>query len=275
MRATFTDDPAAALQAAGAFLRAQPVEHNLILSLLRQRIERPEPGRYGWAADGGDIAGFYLQSPVTFVATVTAMPRAAVEAIVEALDGIDVPGVNGDAGTTAMFAGAWAERRKTPVAPAEGLRLYSLGTFAAPKPVDGTLRAYREDDFPTIVAWGGAFTRESGSPMPEGESDEDTARRVIQSRRSWLWDVNGTPVCWVGAVAGAENVSRIGPVYTPPPHRKRGYAAACTGAVTRLLMDEGQQPILYTQLANPTSNAVYRRLGYQPVAENVRYTFGM
>jgi predicted GNAT family acetyltransferase len=31
--------------------------------------------------------------------------------------------------------------------------------------------------------------------------------------------------------------------------------------------------ILYTQLGNPTSNAIYRAIGYEPVVEVVRYRF--
>lgn len=274
MRATFTDDPAVAMAAAGDYLRSCPIEHNLILSIVTRQIEQPESGRYAWVSDGDGIAGFYLQAPDTFIATMTPMPRAAVQAIVEGLDGIDVPGVNGDAATAAMFAGAWAERRRIPVTPAEGMRLYSLGDYMPPPTAPGHARPYDERDLPMITRWTTDFTAETKSPRPDGMSDEDEARWVLSSRRSWLWDVDETAVSWVGAVAGAEHISRIGPVYTPPEHRGHGYAAACTGAVTRILMDEGQQPVLYTQLANPVSNGIYRRLGYEPVAENIRYVFG-
>jgi len=66
----------------------------------------------------------------------------------------------------------------------------------------------------------------------------------------------------------------VAPVYTPPEHRGRGYAAAATAAVTRRLLDAGtREVLLFTDLANPTSNRLYRRLGYRPVEEVVTLVF--
>ena len=70
-------------------------------------------------------------------------------------------------------------------------------------------------------------------------------------------------------------IARIGPVYTPSEHRRRGYAAACTAAVSQHVLDHHAEGcVLYTALANPTSNTIYRRLGYEAVAETLRYKFG-
>jgi predicted GNAT family acetyltransferase len=69
-------------------------------------------------------------------------------------------------------------------------------------------------------------------------------------------------------------VSRIGLVYTPPEHRRRGFAAACTAGSTAAALDAGAETcVLYTQLTNPQSNAIYRRIGYRAVAEQIRYAF--
>ena len=70
-------------------------------------------------------------------------------------------------------------------------------------------------------------------------------------------------------------VTRVGLVYTPPEHRRHGYAAACTAAVSQAALDAGAACcVLYTQLSNPQSNAIYRRLGYEPIQETVHYRFG-
>jgi predicted GNAT family acetyltransferase len=62
-------------------------------------------------------------------------------------------------------------------------------------------------------------------------------------------------------------------VYTPPKLRQHGYAGACVGAMSAELVARGLRCILYTDLANPTSNSIYRKLGYEAVAELVRYRF--
>jgi predicted GNAT family acetyltransferase len=62
-------------------------------------------------------------------------------------------------------------------------------------------------------------------------------------------------------------VCRIGPVYTPREHRGRGYAGATVAAASRALVDEGAQVCLFTDQANPVSNALYERLGYRPLVD--------
>jgi predicted GNAT family acetyltransferase len=71
----------------------------------------------------------------------------------------------------------------------------------------------------------------------------------------------------------AQGVVRLSGVYTPPEKRKHGYAAACVHALSKHLRDRGYRCILYTDLGNPTSNSIYRRIGYKAVAEALRYRF--
>jgi predicted GNAT family acetyltransferase len=72
-----------------------------------------------------------------------------------------------------------------------------------------------------------------------------------------------------GANPPSFGVARIGPVYTPPEHRGRGYAAASVHEVSRQIRDSGARACLFTDQANPVSNALYQRLGYVAVADQV------
>jgi predicted GNAT family acetyltransferase len=72
-----------------------------------------------------------------------------------------------------------------------------------------------------------------------------------------------------GANPPAFGVARIGPVYTPPEHRRRGYAGAAVAQVSQLLRDAGARVCLYTDQANPTSNGIYQAIGYRPVVDQV------
>ena len=90
-----------------------------------------------------------------------------------------------------------------------------------------------------------------------------------------LWEVDGSAVSLAGINRPAAGVVRVGPVYTPPGHRQRGYGGAVTTAVSRAALDTGADEIvLFTDLANPTSNALYQRLGYRPVEDFVWLSFG-
>ena len=110
-----------------------------------------------------------------------------------------------------------------------------------------------------------------------GESANDAELRVdkgMAAGRLWFWDRGGEAVSMAVSREPLLGVVRISGVYTPPEKRKHGYAAACVHALSKRLSDAGNRCILYTDLGNPTSNSIYRRLGYRAVAEALRYRFG-
>jgi predicted GNAT family acetyltransferase len=70
------------------------------------------------------------------------------------------------------------------------------------------------------------------------------------------------------------NGARIGPIYTPPELRRRGYASALTADLTQMLLYRGSRfCFLFTDLANPTSNSIYQQIGYRPVADVDQWSF--
>ncbi len=100
------------------------------------------------------------------------------------------------------------------------------------------------------------------------------AQLKIQDRHFFLWD-DGEPVALAGKTRPTPNGCCIGPVYTPLEFRRKGYATALTAALSQLLLDEGKQfTALFTDLANPTSNSIYQKIGYRPVCDLDEYRFG-
>ena len=89
-----------------------------------------------------------------------------------------------------------------------------------------------------------------------------------------LWDVDGAPVSMAMLRAPAADVSRIGPVFTPLTHRGHGYGSAVTAAAADLAHRSGTPDVvLFADLANPVSNAIYQRIGFEPVLDSVRIDF--
>ena len=121
-----------------------------------------------------------------------------------------------------------------------------------------------------MILWTRAFQDEIG------ESANDTERRVdpaLAAGQIWLWDQNGETTSMAVGREPAQGVVRLSGVYAPPEKRKHGYAAACVHALSKHLRDCGYRCILYTDLGNPTSNSIYRRIGYKALAEALRYRF--
>lgn len=267
----FSEEPIRVLSGAGQFLASQPVLHNLILSILHARIAHPEPGRYWVAMERDEAVGVMLQSPLTFPATLTPMAPEVAAALVDAIaaSGVSLPGVNGHAATAASFAGQWTERCKSAATPFQGNRLYELLERAPAPRVRGTLRQASPRDRDLVVHWTEAFLTEVGEPT------DDVARRVdrgLAGGEYWVWEDGETLSMAVGREP-LEGVVRITEVYTPPDRRNRGYAAACVHALSAQLRVAGFRAVLYTDLANPTANSMYRRIGYRAVAEVLRYRF--
>ena len=89
-----------------------------------------------------------------------------------------------------------------------------------------------------------------------------------------LWTLDDRPVSMAMLRAPAAGVSRIGPVYTPPASRERGFGSAVTAAAARLAHCSGiREVVLFADLANPVSNAIYRRIGFETVTDFVRIDF--
>jgi len=268
----FSEDPAFVLNRAGVFLSSQPVLHNLILTILHARVAQGDPGRYWMAVQREDTVGVVVQSPLTFPATLTPMEPPVTTAMADAIAeaGVALPGINGEAATAALFAGQWSERSKSAATPFQGNRLYEFLESGQAPEIEGKLRQAGPIDRSLTILWTRAFQQEIG------ESANDTELRVdrgLAARQLWLWDRSGETLSMAVSREPVHGVVRLSGVYTPPDKRRHGYAAACVHALSKQLGDAGYRCILYTDLGNPTSNSIYRRIGYRAVAEALRYRF--
>ncbi len=265
-----TNDPSEVLSRAGRFLASDPVRHNVILTLLHGRVGHPEPGRY-WVVRPEEPAGVVFQSPLDFPATVTPMSDDAVVAAVDAIVGAGVllPGVSGEASTAARFAGHWTERTGSAAGSIVGQRIYEVRDVRPPDGVPGTVRQAGASDRDVVVEWVRGFHVAVGEKG--GDVDELVDRR-LPAGRFWLWE-DRQAVSMAALSEPFADVVRVQAVYTPPEHRRHGYASACVAELSSSALADGHRCILYTDLGNPTSNSIYREIGYGAVSEGLSYSF--
>jgi uncharacterized protein len=265
-----TSDAGAVLAGAGGFLATDPLAHNLTLTLLTERATCGDPGRY-WTVSDVDVVGVALQSPTTMPLVVTPFPHHAIRALADALvaAGVELPGVTGEAGTAAAFAGRWSEQAGVGATPESGMRLHQAGHARGPHGVPGWLRPAALTDRDLLIDWVSAFSTDIGEPTDRADALVD---RRLPAGCFWIWDHDGPAsiAALTPAVAGAV---RVQAVYTPPGHRGHGYAGATVAALTQAVLDDGHRPLLYTDLDNPLTNRIYRRIGYHAVSEHLRYRF--
>ena len=133
LEAHCTEGASEALGACESYLLSRPVEHNVVLTVLRRRIDDPIEGRYWWIDDQGTVVGFAMQSPLSFHSAITPMSALVAQALVDVMSdkAPDLRGVAGDAASAASFAGSWAERLRIPVAPVRSPAHLSAGRLAS------------------------------------------------------------------------------------------------------------------------------------------------
>lgn len=268
-----TTDPNEAIERAAGYLAAHPVELNVIWSLLCQRVVTGVSGKYWILEDGGQVVGVAMESPPGHSAAISPLSRGGAEVLAASIhdSGHRLSGVVGEAASASHLAGCWAECAKVPAVAEDAQRLYVLGRLALAEGVPGSLRRADQSERDLVITWWTEFQTETGLPAEDVSPGVDQA---MSAGRLFVWDDGGAR-CVARATTPLGGISRIGAVYTPPTFRRRGYAAACVGAISQWVSDEEQANcILYTQLANPTSNAVYQRLGFVAVSELLAYRFG-
>ncbi|MEW9556156.1 GNAT family N-acetyltransferase [Nonomuraea sp. NPDC050783] len=262
---TFTSDPEEYAAVAEPFLLGDPVGNTVpltVLANLRAGMPVKDP-RFGWWTAGGRVRGAAFRTP-PYPVGLAVMPVEAVASLVEAL-GRDLSTVVGPVELTDEVV-----RLLGPPARTVSERLYRLGTLRVPD-VPGRGRLAAPADFPLLVSWYQAFGDEVG--LGEGDAAERVAQRLTR-RELFVWEDGGAPVSLAALSQAAGGVCRVGPVYTPPSCRRRGYGAAITAHVSQAgLAGRCEQLVLFTDLANPTSNAIYQAIGYEPVSDYAHITY--
>ena len=281
--------PATFRARAEPWLLENEAEHNLLLGLAARleestagyeppiylaTIERGEGGERGDRDErgerAGDIVGCAFRTP-PFNLGITRLPAAAVEELAADVAQVydSLRGVLGPAAEARALAARWSELKGAAVREHMRERIYVLERVIPPgRAAPGRARTASEADAGLVVSWVEAFAAEADAP-----ANMEQIRRLVKRGRILLWDDDGARSM---AATGADTPhgSRVGPVYTPPLWRGRGYATACVAELSRRILAGGRRfCFLYTDLSNPTSNAIYQRIGYEPVSDVVDYRF--
>jgi hypothetical protein len=216
---------------------------------------------------GTAILGCAFRTP-PFQVGVTDLPAAAIPPLVASLreSYSSLPGVAGPERTAAAFADAWVAECGGKWMVDHRQRLHALTAVRFPsKPAAGALRLALAPDVPVARAWMAGFIHDTGVR----HLSADSAERLIEEKRLHFW-VDGQPRCMVGAVRDTPNTTGVAAVYTPPPFRNRGYASTAVATLSGQLLAAGRRScFLYTDRANAVSNAIYARIGYEPIDDVV------
>jgi GNAT superfamily N-acetyltransferase len=277
-------DAAAFLELAGPLLEADEARNNLILGVAATTVAQPNvyPSYRGWVViAGGTPVVAASRTPPYPLIVADPLDADGLAPLLDAVrqDDPELPGLVANTPWAEGAAAMWVDRTRSEIV----LR-FAEGVFALTEVADvarspGSARQATAADRDLAVAWVSAFSHEAVRHRPE------TLEQIVRSVDArlgdehaglWFWEpTDGDPVSLAGFGGRTPTGIRIGPVYTPPAYRRRGYATTLVADLSRAMLTRGHRAcFLYTDLANPTSNAIYERIGYRRVADAFEIRFG-
>jgi GNAT superfamily N-acetyltransferase len=262
-------DAAAFLATAESWLLEAEAENNLLLGIaLSSRGRRAkEPPPY-WASvhDSNGVVGCACRTP-PYPLVLSRLPPGAVAPLTEDVHRMysSLSGVHGLTADAEAFAGTWIAQHGGTSRTRFRMRLHELTrvTLAGPLP-PGSLRKAVDADLPLAREWIDEYVRDTGiAPFAPD------AQQLIGRGQLNFWLDGGGPCAMVASTRETRSACAINTVYTPPQFRRRGYATAAVATLSEMLLEAGRRfCCLYTDLANPTSNSIYAKIGYRPIRDD-------
>lgn len=259
------------LGCAEAWLLEHEDLNNLILGLARSTAEGADEESdvlFATVEDRGRVVGCVLRTPPHKV-LVTDLPDGSAGPVADMLARryTSIPAVLGPKGPATAVAEAWILLKGGSWSTGMRQRMYRLDSVRPPSAVEGRLRSAGPEDEELAVEWAEGFSRDARIDFPTPRA---TVHRWIAGGDLFVWEVDGSPRSIAVAGGRTPHGVRVGYVYTPPEYRRSGYASALVAKLSQRLLDDGYHfCVLYTDLSNPTSNAIYARVGYEPLCDVV------
>ena len=269
VRVELLSDPVVFAERVQAVITADPFSTNVLTGVMTRARDGSQPSATDalWmvVVDHGNVVGAAMHTP-PYHPFLPRLPDKAAAAIARELlrVGRPVAGVTGERAAVDEFADTWVAHTGGHSSVVTSMRMYRLAALETPVQVPGSTRCASDEDVDVVVDWLARFHAES---TPDSPSDDlvAVAQHRVAHHEVWLWEHQGRAVSLAAGTHPAEGVSRIGPVYTPPEFRRRGFGTAATAGATQACLGAGaRHVVLYTDLANPVSNSIYQKIGYRP-----------
>ena len=172
------------------------------------------------------------------------------------------------------FAKHWCAKHKITIEERMAQRVYRLEGINNIAFSSGKLRLASIEDKELLTRWMHSFYLDALASASPNTPEDDIAPK-INRKEVYLWE-DSVPVSMAAKTTPTENGIRINSVYTPPEFRNRRYATSCVAMLCKELLDSGLKfCMLYTDLANSTSNSIYKKIGFEEVCDSAEYTFSI
>jgi GNAT superfamily N-acetyltransferase len=264
MRYERFDDIAAFRERAEPFLLVHEAQHGLLLSVIASWDGIATDAHAGLLVDDNNsVAGVAVRRDWRLLVSRTAS-TLATEFLADALRKEPAGAILGANDTVEEVASK--QGRTITQRLCQGIYENRRVAWPATRP-SGRRRVAVAGDEDMLVAFHVALSESIGQPQSNAEARSSVAARIA-ARAIHVWEDDSRIVSSAAAVGPTLHGIRINLVFTPPEFRRRGFASYLVAELTQELLDAGRSFVfLHTDLANPTSNALYKRIGYERVGD--------
>jgi len=279
IKVTRYKDAESFLSAAGEFLYAHESINNLMLGVCERLVRNPDAYENPLFAtvmdDNNDLCLCAVMTPPHNIILAGSDGFSdAMPVLVDYLQKGDtpIPGVIGPVELSKAFSRIWEERTEQSSEIGMYQRIYELRSVRMPMLPPGHFRVARLSDAPIIAAWFQAFEEEALAKIHD--LDLERAKQFVNDGKAFVWERDEQLVAMALKNRPLTHSITVSGVYTPPEHRRQGYATALVARLSQHLLDGGYKFInLFTDLQNPTTNSIYQKIGYRPVCDSRMYNF--
>ena len=213
---------------------------------------------------------------ITLYATDNIINLEAINCLVDGLRDHDIPGVTTEKSLAMYFAEEYAARKGLIYKTSMEQRIHELRVVNSQVKQFGVVRLLEERDMHFFPYWAEAFNAANSFGKTEMSIPQDAKsyRYRLSTKKLYVLEDNGIPVSMAGYTREMETAIGVAFVYTPPYYRGKGYATSCVAQISQIALDKGYTKcVLYTDLANPTSNSIYKKIGYTAVCDSLMLEF--
>lgn len=266
-------DPREFFELVGPFLEKDEVRNTLPLGIARSFVDTAtHDGLMFSVESGADVVAVAVKSPHRNL-VLTDAPEPAMRALANYLFAyaLPVPGVTAPLQTARDFSLAWKALTDAQSNDRVALRLFQAKHVNDLPCSKGAFRYAGLSDQEQVELWLQSFIDEVN--LDRLDNLRDRVMTMLGAANVGLWE-QGECRSMAAITRRTERGAHVSWVYTPRTHRGNGYATACVAELCRRELAGGKSYCtLYTDLANPTSNAIYQRIGFEPVCDSVDLVF--
>ena len=258
-----------------------PLGNTIIGNEGKDKTEWRDPANWLMAAitDADGIQLTAIMTPphnITLYATDNIINPEAVNCLIDGLKDRELPGVTTEKTLAEYFAKEYTSRRGITFTTTMNQRIYELTAVNPDVQRFGSLRLLEEKDMYFFPYWVEAFhaAKSYGNTEMSIPQDAELYRYRLSAKKLYVLEDNGIPVSMAGYTREMQTAIGVAFVYTPPYYREKGYATSCVAQISQIALEKGfKKCVLYTDLANPTSNSIYQKIGYVPVCDSLMLKF--